>query len=116
KVDRSASYAARYVAKNIVSAGLAKSCEVQLSYAIGVREPVSMAIDTVGSGSVDEGDLVKVLGEVVDLRPVGIIEMLDLQKPIFKATSTYGHFGRTKIKFPWEKTDKVTALKQLLKS
>lgn len=116
KVDRSASYAARYVAKNIVSAGLAKSCEVQLSYAIGVREPVSIAINTFGSGSVDEGALVKAVREIFDLRPAGIIEMLDLRKPIFKATSAYGHFGRTDVQFPWEKTDKVTALKQLLKS
>lgn len=115
KVDRSASYAARYVAKNIVRAGLAKSCEVQLSYAIGVREPVSIAINTLGSGIIDEDALVKAVREVFDLRPAGIIEMLDLRKPIFKATSAYGHFGRTDVQFPWEKTDKVAELKQLLK-
>lgn len=115
KVDRSAAYAARYVAKNIVHAGIAKSCEVQLAYAIGVREPVSITINTFGTGSVSEDILVKAVRETFDLRPAGIIRMLDLQSIIFKDAAAYGHFGRTDIVFPWEKTDKATALKELLK-
>ena len=114
KVDRSAAYAARYVAKNIVAAGLAKNCEVQLAYAIGVSEPVSIAINTFGTGIVSEESLVAAIRELFDLRPAGIIQMLDLQKPIFQKTAAYGHFGRTDILFPWEKTDKVTELKALV--
>ncbi|GAA0431186.1 methionine adenosyltransferase [Virgibacillus sp. AGTR] len=115
KVDRSAAYAARYVAKNIVAARLAKSCEVQLAYAIGVAEPVSISINTFGTGVVNEEQLVKAVRELFDLRPAGIIRMLDLQKPIYKNTAAYGHFGRTDILFPWEKTDKVEQLKALIK-
>src|SRR5699024_10588748 len=113
KVDRSGAYAARYVAKNIIAAELAKTCEVQLAYAIGVAEPVSIAINTFGTGVVDEGTLVAAVRKLFDLRPAGIIRMLDLQKPIFKNTASYGHFGRTDILFPWEKTDKVEELKAL---
>jgi len=113
KVDRSAAYAARYVAKNIVAAGLAKTCEVQLAYAIGVAEPVSIAINTFGTGMVSEEELVMAVRKLFDLRPAGIIRMLDLQKPIFRNTAAYGHFGRTDVSFPWEKTDKVEELKAL---
>lgn len=113
KVDRSAAYAARYVAKNIVAAGLAAECEVQIAYAIGVAEPVSIAINTFGTGEVSEEKLVEAVKKLFDLRPAGIIRMLDLQKPIFKETAAYGHFGRTDILFPWEKTDKVEELKAL---
>lgn len=115
KVDRSAAYAARYVAKNIVAADLAKTCEVQLAYAIGVAEPVSIAINTFGTGRVSEEGLVQAVRKLFDLRPAGIIRMLDLQKPIFRSTAAYGHFGRTDILFPWEKTDKVEELKALTK-
>ncbi|WP_404453770.1 methionine adenosyltransferase [Virgibacillus necropolis] len=115
KVDRSAAYAARYVAKNIVAAELAKTCEVQLAYAIGVAEPVSIAVNTFGTGKVSEETLVQAVRKLFDLRPAGIIRMLDLQKPIFRNTSAYGHFGRTDILFPWEKTDKVEELKALTK-
>lgn len=115
KVDRSAAYAARYVAKNIVAADLAKTCEVQLAYAIGVAEPVSIAINTFGTGKVGEEELVQAVRKLFDLRPAGIIRMLDLQQPIFRNTSAYGHFGRTDILFPWEKTDKVEELKALTK-
>ncbi|WP_430784651.1 methionine adenosyltransferase [Virgibacillus flavescens] len=115
KVDRSAAYAARYVAKNIVAAELAKTCEVQLAYAIGVAEPVSIAVNTFGTGTVSEDTLVQAVRKLFDLRPAGIIRMLDLQKPIFRNTSAYGHFGRTDILFPWEKTDKVEELKALTK-
>lgn len=111
KVDRSAAYAARYVAKNIVAAGLAKTCEVQLAYAIGVAEPVSIAINTFGTGKVDEDTLIAAVRDIFDLRPAGIIRMLDLQKPIYKQTAAYGHFGRTDVQFPWEKTDKVEELR-----
>lgn len=103
KVDRSAAYAARYVAKNIVAAGLADQCEVQLAYAIGVAEPVSIAIDTFGTGKVSEGQLVEAVRKHFDLRPAGIIKMLDLKQPIYKQTAAYGHFGRTDVLFPWEK-------------
>ncbi|ALX48433.1 methionine adenosyltransferase [Lentibacillus amyloliquefaciens] len=116
KVDRSAAYAARYVAKNIVAAGLAKTCEVQLAYAIGVAEPVSISINTSGTGTVDEETLVSAIRKIFDLRPAGIIRMLDLQKPIYKKTAAYGHFGRTDTLFPWEKTDKVEELEALVKS
>lgn len=113
KVDRSASYAARYVAKNIVAAGLAERCEVQLAYAIGVAQPVSISIDTFGTGTVLEGKLVEVVRELFDLRPAGIIKMLDLRRPIYKQTAAYGHFGRTDIDLPWEHTDKAVELKEL---
>ncbi len=103
KVDRSAAYAARYVAKNIVAAGLADQCEVQLAYAIGVAEPVSIAIDTFGTGKVSEGQLVEAVRKHFDLRPAGIIKMLDLKQPIYKQTAAYGHFGRTDVLFPWGK-------------
>jgi len=112
KVDRSASYAARYVAKNIVAAGLAEHCEVQLAYAIGVAQPVSIAVDTFGTGKVEEAQLVAHIRELFDLRPAGIIKMLDLRRPIYKQTAAYGHFGRTDIDAPWEKTDKAAALKE----
>ncbi len=112
KVDRSASYAARYVAKNIVAAKLADQCEVQIAYAIGVAQPVSITVDTFGTGKVEEAVLEEAVRKVFDLRPAGIIEMLDLQRPIYKDTAAYGHFGRTDVEFPWEKTDKVDALRQ----
>ena len=111
KVDRSATYAARYVAKNIVAADLADKCEVQLAYAIGVAEPVSIAIDTFGTGKVSETELVEAVRTHFDLRPAGIIKMLDLKHPIYKQTAAYGHFGRTDILLPWEKLDKVHLLK-----
>lgn len=114
KVDRSASYAARYIAKNIVAAGLAEKCEVQLAYAIGVAHPVSIAIDTFGTGTVSEANLIAAVRENFDLRPAGIIKMLDLQRPIYKKTAAYGHFGRTDIDLPWEKTDKIKSLKNSL--
>lgn len=115
KVDRSAAYAARYVAKNIVAAGLADQCEVQLAYAIGVAEPMSIAIDTFGTGKVSEGQLVEAVRKHFDLRPAGIIKMLDLKQPIYKQTAAYGHFGRTDVLFPWEKLDKVEELKDAVK-
>lgn len=115
KVDRSAAYAARYVAKNIVAAGLADQCEVQLAYAIGVAEPVSIAIDKFGTGKVSEGQLVEAVRKHFDLRPAGIIKMLDLKQPIYKQTAAYGHFGRTDVLFPWEKLDKVEELKDAVK-
>lgn len=114
KVDRSASYAARYVAKNIVAAGLADACEVQLAYAIGVAQPVSIAVDTFGTGKVEESKLVAAVRELFDLRPAGIIKMLDLRRPIYKDTAAYGHFGRTDVEFPWEQTDKADALNKLV--
>ncbi|MEK3954357.1 methionine adenosyltransferase [Psychrobacillus psychrotolerans] len=113
KVDRSAAYAARYVAKNIVAAGLADRCEVQLAYAIGVAKPVSIAVETFGTGKVEEVKLVSYIRELFDLRPAGIIKMLDLRRPIYKQTAAYGHFGRTDIDVPWEKTDKAAQLKQM---
>ncbi|WP_082233540.1 methionine adenosyltransferase [Halobacillus massiliensis] len=114
KVDRSAAYAARYVAKNIVAAGLAESCEVQLAYAIGVAQPVSISINTNGTGQVEEEKLVEVVRELFDLRPAGIIKMLDLRRPIYRQTAAYGHFGRTDVEFPWEKTDKAEQIKKVL--
>ena len=114
KVDRSASYAARYIAKNIVAAKLANKCEVQLAYAIGVAQPVSIAIDTFGTGTVPESKLIAAVRANFDLRPAGIIKMLDLQRPIYKQTASYGHFGRTDIDLPWEKTDKIEELKKFL--
>ena len=114
KVDRSAAYAARYVAKNIVAAGLADKCEIQLSYAIGVARPTSIMVDTFGTGKVSDEKLVEIIRENFDLRPAGIIKMLDLRRPIYKQTAAYGHFGRTDIDLPWEKTDKVDDLKKYL--
>lgn len=116
KVDRSAAYAARYVAKNIVAAGLADKCEVQLAYAIGVAEPVSISIDTFGTGKVSEGKLVEAVRDNFDLRPAGIIKMLDLKRPIYKQTAAYGHFGRTDIALPWERVDKVDVLKEAVQA
>lgn len=110
KVDRSASYAARYIAKNIVAAKLARKCEVQLAYAIGVAEPVSISIETFGTEVVSKEKMIKGIRENFDLRPAGIIEMLDLRKPIYQKTAAYGHFGRTDVDFTWERTDKVEAL------
>jgi S-adenosylmethionine synthetase len=114
KVDRSAAYAARYVAKNVVAAGLATRCEIQVSYAIGVAQPTSISVDTFGTGKVDEAKLVQAIRSHFDLRPKGIISMLNLLRPIYKPTAAYGHFGRTDIDLPWEKTDKAEALKSEL--
>lgn len=114
KVDRSAAYAARYVAKNIVAAGLAEKCEIQLSYAIGVARPTSIMVDTFGTGKLADDKLVEIIRENFDLRPAGIIKMLDLRRPIYKQTAAYGHFGRADIDLPWEKTDKVDDLKKYL--
>ena len=114
KVDRSAAYAARYAAKNIVAAGLADKCEIQLSYAIGVAQPTSIMIDTFGTGKLSEEKLVDIVRENFDLRPAGIIKMLDLRRPIYKQTAAYGHFGRNDLDLPWEKLDKVDALKAYL--
>lgn len=114
KVDRSAAYAARYVAKNIVAAGLADKCEIQLSYAIGVARPTSIMVDTFGTGKVSKEKLVEIIRENFDLRPAGIIKMLDLRRPIYKQTAAYGHFGRTDLNLPWEALDKVEDLKKYL--
>ena len=114
KVDRSAAYAARYVAKNIVAAGLAKRCEIQLSYAIGVAQPTSVMVDTFGTGKLSDEKLVDIIRENFDLRPAGIIKMLDLRRPIYKQTAAYGHFGRLELNLPWEKTDKADILKKYL--
>ncbi len=111
KVDRSAAYAARYVAKNIVAAGLADKCEIQLAYAIGVAQPVSISVDTYGAGRVSEEKLVELIRANFDLRPAGIIKMLDLRRPIYRQTAAYGHFGRTDLDVPWERTDKAEVLK-----
>ncbi|MCM1252147.1 MAG: methionine adenosyltransferase [Clostridium sp.] len=112
KVDRSAAYAARYVAKNIVAAGLAEKCEIQLSYAIGVAQPTSIMVDTFGTGKVSDEKLVEIVRENFDLRPAGIIKMLNLRRPIYKQTAAYGHFGRNDLDLPWEKLDKVDVLKK----
>ena len=114
KVDRSAAYAARYVAKNMVAAGLAKKCEIQLSYAIGVAHPTSVRVETFGTGVLEDTKLVEIIRENFDLRPAGIIKMLDLRRPIYKQTAAYGHFGRTDVELPWEKLDKVDVLKSYL--
>ena len=114
KVDRSAAYAARYVAKNIVAAGLADKCEIQLSYAIGVAQPTSVQVDTFGTGKLSDAELTKIVRENFDLRPAGIIKMLDLRRPIYKQTAAYGHFGRNDINVPWEQTDKAETLKKYL--
>ena len=115
KVDRSAAYAARYVAKNIVAAGLADKCEIQLSYAIGVAHPTSIRVETFGTGKLTDEELIAVVRENFDLRPAGIIKMLDLRRPIYKQTAAYGHFGRTDVDLPWEKLDRAEALKAYLK-
>ena len=114
KVDRSAAYAARYVAKNIVAAGLAKRCEIQLSYAIGVAQPTSIMVDTFGTGKLDDQKLVEIVREKFDLRPAGIIKMLDLRRPIYKQTAAYGHFGRNDLNLPWEQTDKAEELRSYM--
>lgn len=114
KVDRSAAYAARYVAKNIVAAGLAEKCEIQLSYAIGVAHPTSIRVDTFGTGKLEDTKLVEIIRKHFDLRPAGIIKMLDLRRPIYKQTAAYGHFGRTDVDLPWEKLDRVEELKTYL--
>lgn len=114
KVDRSATYAARYVAKNIVAAGLAKRCEIQLSYAIGVAQPTSIMVDTMGTGKLSDEKLVEIIRENFDLRPAGIIKMLNLRRPIYKQTAAYGHFGRLDLNLPWEVTDKADILKKYL--
>jgi S-adenosylmethionine synthetase len=112
KVDRSAAYAGRYVAKNIVAAGLADRCEIQVSYAIGVAEPTSISVETFGTGKLDDARIIELVREFFDLRPRGLISMLDLLRPIYGATAAYGHFGREDEGFPWEKTDKVEALRE----
>ncbi|MGI6020492.1 MAG: methionine adenosyltransferase [Lachnospiraceae bacterium] len=114
KVDRSAAYAARYVAKNIVAAGIADKCEIQLSYAIGVAEPTSIMVDTFGTGKISDEKIVSLIRENFDLRPAGIIKMLDLRRPIYRQTAAYGHFGRTDISLPWEKVDKAEELRKYL--
>lgn len=114
KVDRSAAYAARYVAKNIVAAGIAKKCEIQLSYAIGVAQPTSVMVDTFGTGKIADDKLVEIIRENFDLRPAGIIKMLDLRRPIYRGTAAYGHFGRTDLDLPWEAVDKAETLKKYL--
>lgn len=114
KVDRSAAYAARYVAKNIVAAGLADKCEIQLAYAIGVAQPTSVMVDTFGTGKISDEKLVEIIRENFDLRPAGIIKMLDLRRPIYKQTAAYGHFGRNDLNLPWEATDKTDILKKYL--
>ena len=114
KVDRSAAYAARYVAKNIVAAGLAEKCEIQLAYAIGVAQPTSVMVDTFGTGKIADDKLVEIIRENFDLRPAGIIKMLDLRRPIYKQTAAYGHFGRNDLDLPWERLDKVDMLKKYL--
>ena len=114
KVDRSAAYAARYVAKNLVAAGFADRCEIQLSYAIGVAQPTSIMVDTFGTGKLADDRIVEIVRENFDLRPAGIIKMLDLRRPIYRQTAAYGHFGRTDIKLPWEALDKVEDLKKYL--
>jgi S-adenosylmethionine synthetase len=116
KVDRSASYMARHIAKNIVAAGLADALELQIAYAIGVADPVSIMVDTEGTGKVEEAKIVRAVREVFPLTPKGIIEYLDLRRPIFKKTAAYGHFGRQEPEFTWEKTDKAAALKAALKA
>lgn len=116
KVDRSAAYAARYVAKNLVAAGLAEKCEIQLSYAIGVAQPTSVSVNTFGTGNLPDAELTKIVRETFDLRPAGIIKMLDLRRPIYKQTAAYGHFGRNDLDLPWEKLDKVDVLKEQIKN
>ena len=112
KVDRSAAYAGRYVAKNIVAAGLAKRCEIELAYAIGVAQPVSLLVDTHGTGVISDEKLARLIRAEFDLRPAAIIEMLGLRRPIYRQTAAFGHFGRTDLDLPWEKTDRVDALRE----
>ena len=114
KVDRSAAYAARYAAKNLVAAGLADRCEIQLAYAIGVASPTSVRVDTFGTGKLEDVKLVEIIRENFDLRPAGIIKMLDLRRPIYKQTAAYGHFGRNDLDLPWEKLDRAETLKKYL--
>ena len=114
KVDRSAAYAARYVAKNLVAAGYADKIEIQLSYAIGVAQPTSIMVDTFGTGKLSDAKIVEIIRRNFDLRPAGIINMLDLRKPIYRKTAAYGHFGRSDVDFPWERLDKVEVLKEQL--
>ena len=114
-MDRSAAYAARYAAKNLVAAGLADKCELQLSYAIGVAHPTSVMVDTFGTGKLSDEELMEIVRRHFDLRPAGIIRMLDLRRPIYKQTAAYGHFGRTDLDLPWERLDKVEELRQYLK-
>ena len=116
KVDRSAAYAARHVAKNLVAAGLADRCEIQLAYAIGVARPVSITVDTFGTGKIDEAKMVELIQKHFDLRPAGIIKEMDLRRPIYKQTAAYGHFGRTDLDLPWERLDKVELLKESAKN
>jgi S-adenosylmethionine synthetase len=111
KVDRSGAYAARYVAKNIVAAGLADRCEIQIAYAIGVAKPVSVMVETFGTGKIAESKISELIQKHFDLRPAGIIKELDLRRPIYRQTAAYGHFGRTDVNLPWERTDKAEALK-----
>ncbi len=113
-MDRSAAYAARYVAKNIVAAGLADKCEIQLSYAIGVAHPTSVMVDTFGTGKIADEKLVEIIRENFDLRPAGIIKMLDLRRPVYRQTAAYGHFGRDDLNLPWEQLDRVEVLKKYL--
>jgi S-adenosylmethionine synthetase len=115
KVDRSAAYAARYVAKNIVAAGIADRCEIQVSYAIGVVEPISIYVDTFGTGKIPDHEIIQLIREHFDLRPYGIIKMLDLLKPIYRSTASYGHFGREDLNVSWEKTDKADLLRKAAK-
>jgi S-adenosylmethionine synthetase len=112
KVDRSAAYACRYVAKNLVAAGIADRCEIQISYAIGVAKPISIHVDTFGTGKISDAEIIKLIREHFDLRPFGIIKMLDLLKPIYRQTASYGHFGREDIDASWEKTDKADTLRK----
>jgi S-adenosylmethionine synthetase len=114
KVDRSAAYAGRYVAKNIVAAGIADRCEIQVSYAIGVSEPTSISVNTFGTGKLPDDEIIGLIRDNFDLRPRGLIEMLDLRRPIYQATAAYGHFGREEASFTWEKTDKAAALRKAL--
>ena len=116
KVDRSAAYAARYVAKNIVAAGLADRCEIQVSYAIGIAEPIAIDVETFGTGKISNEKISKLIRQHFDLRPRGIIEMLDLLRPIYSPTATYGHFGREEPNFTWEKTDKAELLREEVKN
>jgi S-adenosylmethionine synthetase len=114
KVDRSAAYAVRYVAKNIVAAGIADKCEIQISYAIGVAEPTSINVNTFGTGKISDDRIVTLIREHFDLKPKGLIDMLDLKRPIYRETAAYGHFGREDVDFPWERTDKVDLLKDAI--
>ena len=116
KVDRSASYAARYAAKNVVAAGLAERCEIQIAYAIGVAHPTSVSVNTFGTGTVPDPEIEKLVRDHFDLRPAGIIRMLDLRRPIYRQTASYGHFGRTDLDLPWERTDRAEALKKAAKA